>query len=457
MHIAKKVSRAFLLLSIAATLLAAFFHERVFYDDLGSFYSNTYPLRDDDRDYFYIAQSFWGIPHDPKLTAMPPEDGEFFSKYPMRGIGAGTPMIALYSIFGFEWRKPFVLMLTILTTAALILGIFGFYLLFGHGLYSLVFIAAFLKFSPGASPDMVQGAEGLVKALLIWNSCALLLLLGALNTKWKRVSPLLMLFLFLGVVYISLVKTQWWIGAAIAGLLLLCHFQTRKSGYVLLVSCLCAFLLIRCINFFHYERNTEFFSSSGLMSLRLARGTEIVSYGCENKLFPPNASAYLCTTPPRNYTWHEVIRNITPMSEVLTLAVITSKIDKIVLIKYWPETIKNFWGQAISSLKYLVHPRQPNISYTRTLFLLFIIPLFFLWVSKGWDEKRVVLLCFCTFSLLPFFASFLVAPWIERYAGPICVFFYLTPIMGVTDLFLPKLISKMNTTFAKFSTFRTNE
>lgn len=436
----KRFSRHLLYLSLAAALLATMLHERTFYDDLSSFYSNPYPLRDDDRDYFYIAQSFWGIPHDPNLTEMPESDGKFFKLYPMRGIGAGTPMVALFSLYGFEWRKVFVLALSFFHLMALSIGALGFYFLFGNGFFSLVFVLAAIKFSPGTTPDMIQGAEGIVKTFLLWNISALILLLGLIGTNKKITRSLIEVFLFLGIIYITLVKTQWWIGPFLASLLFMTQIQSRRVGLVLLFSCLTSFGLVRGINYFHYDRNTEFFSSSGLMSLRLARGQEIVTHGCAKDLFPPNSKAYFCASPPRTYTWHEVIRNIEPMSEVVSLAEITGRIDRTVLINQWPQTIKRFWEQSSTAFIYLVSPRQEDPNVKKILLCLFIFPLFFFWLKNNFNLKALALLSIWIMTLLPFFASTLVAPWIERYAGPICLYFYLVPLMAAADLILNNLL-----------------
>jgi len=294
---------------------------------------------------------------------------------------------------------------------------------------------------------MIQGAEGIVKTLLLWNTSAFILLLGLTGRGKKKTQALAAAFLFLGVVYITLVKTQWWIGPFLASFLLLVPHRTRKIGALLFFACLASFGIVRSINYFHYQKNTEFFSSSGLMSLRLARGQEIVAYGCTNNLFPPGATNYLCASAPRAYTWHEVIRNIEPMSEVISLAEVTAKIDKIVLLKNWPSSLKRFWEQSSTAFQYLISPRQETPSRRKIILSFLIFPLFFYWLINNFYLKGLALLSVWTMTLLPFFASTMVAPWIDRYAGPICLYFYLVPIMGAADL----LFSKAKRLYGAFS------
>lgn len=328
MAFVNSIKKILLLLSAALTVYFCVGKPAVWYEGRHEFIQRAEPLtHDDDSDYYYIAEKFWGLENDPGFVKIDPRYAPIAEAYPVRGIGLGSLAVAFQRTFGNgKWRQPF-------TTFVLLLNVAGFVVL-AYGLASFFRsmilwppIWAFLidRYSQNINYPTAWCTEAVTRGLIpLLVGLAFLLvnrelrksLFYSLGTLLVCLGPILCLF-----------KIQWILGLGMMGAAFLLARQSRRVGVLILASTILAVIFVRGINYFGYDGNKELFASSGLFALTWSPdGAVILKTGCDEKRFPENVAGVVCDETPGTL-WAAILNANLPKQDLARFFEKTSQIN----------------------------------------------------------------------------------------------------------------------------------
>lgn len=429
------------LLCLAWVIYRASNYSQTFFHESIQFESTREPIvADDHLDYLYVAQKFWSGKTDPTLVSPTPNYAAFLDAYPLRGIGAGTAMLAIRAISPnpAHWRHNYVLFLVGLSVFAEVLFAFGVAIFFRSTLlFSLALVTLDLFQRPIESSASFT-TEALSRAFLpiIIGFIFLLFFLNETNRK-KCFAVAWLLFLF-SALFLCLLKVQWWIGLAVAGIILSAWRAYRIVGLGILLSCLLIYGSVRSINYVNHNGASEFFSTSGYLAAWYSRGPEIWKLGCAQNRFPQEARPFLCDEKIRANYVNWGIAEVIPAAAAAQLGAELSRLNMAVMIQHPLTTARVGFRQFWSMCKYMSYPpdlpRGARLPIRTVLQLLGLCGFFILAWKKS--SSALVWSSATALFLVPVALGNLIIPWDFRYIVPIQGLYFSLPILCLGQFLL---------------------
>lgn len=390
------------------------------------------PVGQDDAEYYFNAEHFWRIPHDPRLTELTPNHQRVAAYYPLRGIGLGTLVLPFRHFWGDQWRPVYVRFVIVLNLLAIAVFSMGAAMFMGSAWFAPAIAFLFHKYGfyiDGAAAAYTECVTRAVIPMVL----GLFLLVANPENRERRKAILIAVFVFLST-YLFLLKVQWWMGLFLMAMTLLLHRASRRLGAVVLIAAFVGWAAIRSINYFAFNQNKEFFMGSGLHALFYADRKSIITIGCAENLFPQSAAAVVCSSPSPQVDPGYLIEKIAPASDFALFARELTRLNMRVVLAHPVEPIKKLTRTMlfVTDFMYTAYKSPRWKSY------LGIIPFWIgmlFWMAVAEPYKRMQMLGFLAFVFGGLFIpSVSTIDFDYRYSIPVRVFFYLIPMMCTLDL-----------------------